>query len=663
LPAYSDYKPLDFNTSFTYSLIDSVAERVANDGIDDLCRCVPFTMICTPEILSIDLPMRGRTYTRAQSSELRKSAITLEAICARTAEGGQADDDFCIASLSKQFTRVLVPVRIRGNGVHLEPIESTTPRLFCDFPLVGTEIFPFPAIINNPHFDPTDPRDGVLLNGELRTNPLVENNRKILSDAVELFVQLVQQAVAEEWQNLHCLANISRLRHSTDWITTKWFDENILTPIRKTLLHANIVQTEAGSSPVAMVSSDNSRRVWFPSAATKEMRARIWELASHWIPRVLPRKDDVELWHELIWDQCAHLTIDKIAETVEGYASLAKLKEQLGEKDCIEWLNAFYDMILEDEKGRDTIINNRAIFPNQHGNFCKLDVINGDKGDIELEFKEILELLGFDIRKELADANAECPIPSSRTLGQQFAVEKISALALTKSNNRVSAKECRPAFSRILIWFKANPKLAAELFPALYSQKHVLYDDESVVENIEKAEQLDSLFTEGDVTSIEELRQLIRRGKSQILPLTQEILVSLGISSVEDWTKALEDKDLAAMFSHEPVPTQAMFFFAMDHIRRAKDNIFEHLRTHPNYDLSDAEWTAPTVLGGVKKDSREIQIVARPAYSREVIIYYSAERDVLDFEDSELWVDTGDSRLRITLGHILKTTDIKKFPI
>ena len=46
-----------------------------------------------------------------------------------------------------------------------------------------------------------------------------------------------------------------------------------------------------------------------------------------------------------------------------------------------------------------------------------------------------------------------------------------------------------------------------------------------------------------------------------------------------------------------------------------------------------------------------------------VIIYYQSEKDVLDYEDHELWVDTGTVVKRITFGHILKTNAIRRFPI
>src|SRR5260370_4243684 len=113
-------------------------------------------------------------------------------------------------------------------------------------------------------------------------------------------------------------------------------------------------------------------------------------------------------------------------------------------------------------------------------------------------------------------------------------------------------------------------------------------------------------------------------GASKILPLTQQIIASLGITSIEEWTKALEDKNLAALFSHESTPTQDMFVFAQSLIQKAKASVIAHLLTLSEYDLSELDETAVTVLAGIKKDGREVSIVVRPAYDKTVIIYYQS---------------------------------------
>ena len=99
------------------------------------------------------------------------------------------------------------------------------------------------------------------------------------------------------------------------------------------------------------------------------------------------------------------------------------------------------------------------------------------------------------------------------------------------------------------------------------------------------------------------------------------------------------------------------------YIEKAKAAIFNYLQNIPQYDLADADFTADTVLAGVKKNGSTLDIVCRPAYKSEVIIYYESERDVLDFGDSELWIDSVNGVKRISLGHILKSAQIHKFPI
>jgi hypothetical protein len=168
-----------------------------------------------------------------------------------------------------------------------------------------------------------------------------------------------------------------------------------------------------------------------------------------------------------------------------------------------------------------------------------------------------------------------------------------------------------------------------------------------------------------NVKTVDEFHTVIEKqtGGSKLLPVTEEIIASLGITSVDEWKKALEDKNLAALFAHESTPTTDMFVYAQTLIQNAKDSVIAHLKTLDEYDVTDLQETAPTILAGVTHIGRDVQIVVRPAYDGTVIIYYQSEQDVLDYEDYELWVDTGTEVRRITFGHILKTTEIRRFPI
>jgi hypothetical protein len=278
---------------------------------------------------------------------------------------------------------------------------------------------------------------------------------------------------------------------------------------------------------------------------------------------------------------------------------------------------------------------------------------------------DILKLLGNDLRDHLLAAEIDTDLDDLSQRDGSFVIKEITATVERLINDRNAMNRFRPALSGLLLWFRDNPSRAQKLFSMLYENKHRLYDDEEILDNIKHADQLKQLLSRYNVKSVDELHAVIEQhtAASKLLPVTRQILASLGITSLEEWTKALEDKDLAALFSYESIPTPDMFVFAQSLIRKAKARVRAHLSTLDEYDLSDLDETAPTVLAGNKNNDRDVTIVVRPAYDGTVIIYYQSERDVLDYEDHELWVDTGKDVRRITFGHILKKTNIRRFPI
>jgi hypothetical protein len=245
-------------------------------------------------------------------------------------------------------------------------------------------------------------------------------------------------------------------------------------------------------------------------------------------------------------------------------------------------------------------------------------------------------------------------------LVRHFGMDALDVQLLAVASDEASRKAIRDELAKLVEIAGADPKMLAGLAQRAGEWKR----DDEILENIEMAEQLAGILTEFHLSSVTELRQVLaRQATGSLLPITQEILVNMGISSVEEWSEAIKDKNLDVLFSHKSTPTTDMFVYAQSLITKAKRKIIEHLRTLPSYDLAQLDETAPTVLAGVLKEGRAVTIVVRPAYNREVIIYYGSERDVLDYEDSELWVDDGVEPRRITLGHILKTAGIRKFPV
>jgi hypothetical protein len=669
LPPYTEYNEDSFNTAFIYPLMDEVSKEIAETGLTDLETSLPYALSLVEEINSVDIDHKDWYYSREKDTEYNNdSEIEIKNVSLFDSRELDVIQNFSFAKLSKGFTSILLPISYVDGQITILPIDENVPKLFCDFPLVGTEIFPFPVVINNSNFNPTDPRDGVYLNKPTRPNPEIEENKKIIAEAIELFFTLLEHAASNSWKNLHLLAQINSIGTMPSWISQSWYDNDVLGPIRKKLLYAKIVKTADKNIMASILSADGAEYIWFPTSAKKEIRDKIWSLATQWFPHCLPRLKDVDLWYKLAWNGCGKLTLSQFAEFAEGAKTVSGLFSALKEKvGAVEWLNEFYKLLFMDEKEALSIFEKRLIVPDQNGSFCKKSTLLKDVGDIPKVFKDILTNLGVDIRGQLADGSVELKFESNKEYGKVQIVKAIIAEVTEKTNDREVAKGYRKAFNQLLIYFREFPEEAKSLFPTLVRQKHLLYDDEEILSNISKAEVLEDLYEEFDVKNPAELRSLLEKATAQkqnLLPASQEVLASMGITSIEEWQAALQDKDLRSLFSHTSIPTTEKFIISQSLIARAKKRVIEYLASQEEYDLSEMDdQTARTVLAGIKKNEFPISIVFRPAYDHNVIIFYGSELDILDYEPSELWADDGVEVKQISLGHILRTSGIRKFPI
>lgn len=657
---HTGYVPGKFNTAFRYELADKTGKKVASAGLADLDICLPYTLAFVREIETVEYSNHALSLQNPDDERLDGELQILSV----TAKAEEDTDTYSIAVMSVGLTTIAIPIEHTEAGVRILPLSPKVPRLFCDFPLLGTETFPFPVIINNPTFHPTEPRDGVFLTKTERPVPQIDHNKHIIEEALALLLSLLEYASENDWQHLHFLAAVKPGPSELAKLDQHWYRSAILKPMRDTLLLTKIVRTAAGAlAPIH--SPGRESNIWFPTGATEKIRRAIWRCCKTWIPEQLPALSDIEVWHEIIWQECDKLTLDQVAAFVEEADTIEKLASELQGKNVQEWLMEFYATLKLDEPAFQAVINKRRIFPNQNGGFKRKADLFRDAGDMDATLMEVLTLLGTDLREQLLDAEITTDLDDLSNRDGAFVVREITAAIEKNLNDRAATKRFRPALAKLLRWFREDTSRAKKLFPILYDSKHLLYDDEEILSNIARAEELEELLTDFNVTDVHELRAVIEKHAAtpQLLPVTQQIIASLGITSVEEWTKALEDKNLAALFSYESTPTPDMFVYAQTLIKQSKKRVIVHLSELDEYDLTEMDETALTVLAGVKKNDRDVTIVVRPAYDGTVIIYYQSERDVLDYEDYELWVDTAKDVRRITFGHILKKTNIWRFPI
>ena len=90
-----------------------------------------------------------------------------------------------------QETSVVVPLKSDSNGMECLSIDKI-PRLFLGFPLVGTEAFSFPAVINSFNFTASENRDGVPLGQS--DNEANLTNQSVIEEAYALLVKMLKFA-------------------------------------------------------------------------------------------------------------------------------------------------------------------------------------------------------------------------------------------------------------------------------------------------------------------------------------------------------------------------------------------------------------------------------------------------------------------------------------
>ena len=213
---------------------------------------------------------------------------------------------------------------------------------------------------------------------------------------------------------------------------------------------------------------------------------------------------------------------------------------------------------------------------------------------------------------------------------------------------------------------------AEKILPLLYKNKHYLYDDVDIAHNIRQAETVTNLMRKYDIDSPEQLEAIIRNNTNVTLSdtasskeaITQEVLLQYGIDSEEALDKAFSNSNFASLFIRDSKHNTSTYEYVIRILERAQKNILAYLESQEEYDLSDKQEIADTIFV-VRKNEKQIYVLARPSDGGELRIYYRTEMDILDYSmDWELWVEDGkNTPQKITFGKMIKLTGLNRIPL
>lgn len=280
-PPLANYSPNSFNTKFKYNL-DDEGYKVAKVGIEDLHLSLPFTLAFLPSIKSVSVRHEGITYELAKI-ENESDSIQISTIYRKS---NSEVTEIKIVTLSKNSTTIAIEIEKQNGNVYVKGFSSDLPKLFCDFPLIGTNDFTLPVVINSYTFNPTEPRDGVWLTDH-NNEPKILENKQNIQDSVELYFELLKYASENDWQHLFHLARTDMPKEKK-WFSKSWFETNFQKPIRQQVIVTPIVDIADGRRVAFEVESGGY--VDFPYHSKKEIRERIWECCNIGNYFILPKK-------------------------------------------------------------------------------------------------------------------------------------------------------------------------------------------------------------------------------------------------------------------------------------------------------------------------------------------------------------------------------------
>ena len=275
--------------------------------------------------------------------------------------------------------------------------DKKIPRLFKAVPLVGTESFSFPVVINSLGFEPSEDRDDVYI-GQGNDEANIKN-QAVIEKSCALLVCLLQHAASEGWYYAHQWAEVPTIQHPTEE-TRKWLRKCIREKFIKEICQTRVVLTEVGKTKTP-------KDAWLPLAENNEGVKELWSLLNDLqeYREKLPRQDEAIGWRKVIqsWTKVNECEVSdlpdvgvkvgiidgrKLADHIKNKCSCLKdLQNLLRENVCaVAWLNRFYKFLKNN--GFDDIINKYPLVPNQVDEFYLLNDLHNDK-NIDEELKTI----------------------------------------------------------------------------------------------------------------------------------------------------------------------------------------------------------------------------------------------------------------------------------
>ena len=391
-------------TVFSYPL-DGDAIEVAKAGIEALRDCAPFIVVFNREFLGITIDFFGDVtlFQKSGTTPLAKNGLEMIEVV-EISERTNRSLSYLAAHGEK--ATIAIPSADMG-GVAMCLPTGKVPRLFLGFPLIGTENFSFPVVINSFHFRPTPERDGVFL--YMAEDEANRENESVLEEACQLLIRLAQYAGANRMRECYRLANIP------DVESARRLGAGELRHLLVDTLLEEIQQT-----PMVVTASGEVLPPYQSSIAfadTPDAVLELWHLLvdAQSEDDCAPRREEATGWCDAVKSWGALTDRDgpsfsgvydgrKLALRVAAERKISTLESTLSpDVSAIGWLDRLVRFLY---RNFPVAVRELHVVPDQNGSLHNLPDLHRDM-EISTELKDICDAMEWPVRDNLRDIRIE----------------------------------------------------------------------------------------------------------------------------------------------------------------------------------------------------------------------------------------------------------------
>lgn len=644
------YKKGTPTTSFVYDLINNRTADITDaiiSGKNDLDKSIAFVFAFSNKINRVNFDKT--TYLRTSNQIKINENMRIIEVEKRYEDPLKPPSHTKILVCSDQ-TDVSIAILIEtygdSNVYRCLPMKDRT-KLYCTFPLIGTENFCFPIALHSPRFKVLQERNDI--------NEGNSTNKDIIKTGVRLYEEVINFASMNNWSNLYNLCFMSKSKDTP-------FQKEIFNSIQAIYNLLPIVdvqeKTKVGHKESLFSNKDGQliHKIIVPFMDKEEHSDKLWDLISLIKTKPIPTKESSKYWAIISPNNKVTLqTVYDFLLTDKMMSDFIKLFDSVDH--VIPWLNRFYSLWIESSNNQEFL--SKGIVPNQNEQFVGISKLNFDD-NIDEELKEILTFFEPNFKTKLLHKGITTLTDIRiNSLNNEDVSSKINDYVRKQfsdeSNNTVKrTNDIQDIFNRLSDWFLKNPDRAKPLFKDIFDKKYQLSTQEETIRRLELAANVESTMNKNNL----ELAQLdiVIKESARLLQMFEDGEIKLS----EEAKKLFQHISLKSIYSKE----------RLDYlIERSIVNIYNNLSINPLYTIKASleEWQlskhSTTVFPAVK-DNKMINIVIRPSDDNKIIFYEDAELEALDDTTCELWTDDGAGTVRmITLGDLIKTTGMTSIPL